>query len=97
MAISLPLLDSMVPALTAQTEDRGECGAAPGLRLRAAWRGDGQMDAHRHRHGFRVSPDPERAANGIARDVIVLSNLAITWPRRWATAAPITRAPRPRG
>ncbi len=47
-AISLPLLDSMIPALTAQTKTAANVTPAPGMRLRPARRGDGQVDARRH-------------------------------------------------
>ena len=66
-AISLPLLDSMIPALTAQTKTAANVTPRLGLRLRAARRGDGQVDAHRHRRGLRVQPGPDRALQRIAK------------------------------
>ena len=39
--LALPLLDSMVPALTAQSQNSGESAPAPRFRLHSARRGDG--------------------------------------------------------
>ncbi len=47
-AVALPLLDSMLPALTAQ--DR--LGAAPGLGLRLARRDLRSVEAHQDRQGL---------------------------------------------
>ncbi len=54
VAISLPLLDSMIPALTAQTKTAANVVPRLGLRLCPAWGGDGQVDAHRDWRGLRV-------------------------------------------
>ena len=43
--VALPLLDAMVPSLTALAEDAGRAGAPPRLRLHA--------DGLRHRRGGR--------------------------------------------
>ena len=55
-------------------QDRGQRGAAPGLHLRSARRGDGQVDAHRHRLRLRVWPLLS-ALEAHRDNVIVLSNL----------------------
>ena len=66
-AISLPLLDSMVPALTAQTKTAANvtprlgCVYVPHGAVMDKWTPIGTGC------GFRVWPRPERAASGIAK------------------------------
>ena len=45
VTLALPLLDSMLPAQTADPEDRCRAIASPRIRLRAARRDHGQVDA----------------------------------------------------
>ena len=52
VSISLPFLESMVPAQTALAQDGGESQDPPHLYLRAARRHHGQMDAGYRRHGL---------------------------------------------
>ena len=68
--LALPLLDAMVPALSATAEKRREAGLPAGIHLRAQRRGDERqlelLDAERVGHRVRVLADP-RAARAAPR------------------------------
>ena len=59
--MALPFLDSMVPALTAQTEDCSCCGFPPGIRLSPARSDHGSLDAKDRRDRLRIHTDPPTA------------------------------------
>ena len=97
VAISLPLLDSMVPALTAQTKTAANvvprlgCIYVPHGAVMDKWTPVGSG------YGLRIWSDPERAPTASRKRHRGRATCAITWPKHWATAARTIRAPPPRG
>ena len=59
--VALPLLDAMVPALTAQSRTAATTAAPVRRRVRAERRDHGAMDPVGARDRIRVHPDPEAA------------------------------------
>ena len=69
--VALPLLDAMVPALTAQRADAPRRRCSGSARLRAERRDHGAVDCRRRRAGLRVLADPE-AARAVPRIRLVV-------------------------
>ena len=90
-AVSLPLLDAMVPAF-ASTLRRS---APPGVRLRSERHLHGSVDALGLRTGFRTSRASSRRLRRIARTSSCCPAWRKTRAARSATARAITRAPLP--
>ena len=59
--LALPLLDAMVPALTALAQTAAQPAAALRLRLRPARRDHGATGRRQRRRRLRVHADPEAA------------------------------------
>ena len=85
--LALPLLDSMVPALTALGQDGRRAAAPPGVRLRPARRDHGRVDAAR-------APAPASSCTPILKplepfrdSLVVVSNLAAPPEQRQPRAA----------
>ena len=74
--LALPLLDAMVPALSALSEDGGQAGQSSGLHLRAERCGDGQVDADREPAAASSCRRPSRPLEPFRNQVLVASGLA---------------------
>ena len=59
--MALPFLDSMIPAMTAQTKTAAAAAFPAGLRLSAARRDHGSLDAEDRRDRLRIHADPPTA------------------------------------
>ena len=75
VTLALPLLDSMIPARTLLAQTAAKPAAASRLRLRAARRDHGQVDAGHRGRRLRVHADPQAARAASANYVNVVSGL----------------------
>ena len=76
VAIALPLLDSMVPALTALAQTAAAPKTPLRRHLRPARRDDGQVDAGGRRHRLRRSPRSSSRSSRSRSQVNVISDLS---------------------
>ena len=80
VTLSLPLLDSMIPAQTPLAQDRGQAAVPHGTLLHPARRGDGQLDADGGGREFRDLAHAE-AAGAVPRTIW-------WWSATWRTRTP---------
>ena len=101
VSLALPLLDAMVPALSAVADGR-EAGAALRVLLHAEWRGDEPyrrelLEAEDGRRRLRVLADPEAARAVPESGDRSSADCTTGRPRASATATATTRAAPARG